>query len=187
MPLSCQTFESMLVWHCAPSLLGLKPADLVSWCPPEGWAGVLGHYAGLLHRRGLRVRVLGCRGGRLLVLLYRPGPLAECLRAPEAKDLLRGAGYPVEGGVHAGLAHLCRRLEGQGFPHEIGLFLGYPPEDVRGFIDNKACGCKCVGCWKVYGDAEKARRLFEAYRRCTQRYCDRYGAGCSIEGLIVPD
>ena len=24
------------------------------------------------------------------------------------------------------------------FPHDIGLFLGYPPEDVLGFITNKA-------------------------------------------------
>ena len=27
------------------------------------------------------------------------------------------------------------------FPHEVGLFLGYPPEDVRGFIENHAKFC----------------------------------------------
>ena len=30
-----------------------------------------------------------------------------------------------------------RLQENEGFPHEIGLFLGYPPEDVLGFIENK--------------------------------------------------
>ena len=24
------------------------------------------------------------------------------------------------------------------FPHEVGLFLSYPPEDVKGFIDHRA-------------------------------------------------
>ncbi len=29
-------------------------------------------------------------------------------------------------------------MEGKGdFPHEIGLLLGYPPEDVIGFIENR--------------------------------------------------
>ena len=43
------------------------------------------------------------------------------------------------------------------FPHEVGLFLSYPPEDVKGFIDHRANDFKCAGLWKVYGDEEKAR------------------------------
>ena len=39
------------------------------------------------------------------------------------------------------------------FPHEIGIFLGYPLADVAGFIRNKGRNCKCIGTWKVYGDA----------------------------------
>ena len=36
--------------------------------------------------------------------------------------------------------------------------LGYPAEDVQGFIENETKECKCVGCWKVYGDEEKAKK-----------------------------
>lgn len=44
-----------------------------------------------------------------------------------------------------------RRLQRfEAFPHEIGLFLSYPPEDVRGFIEHKGHESKCEGCWKVY-------------------------------------
>lgn len=50
------------------------------------------------------------------------------------------------------------------FPHEIGLFLGYPLEDVQGFIENRAEGYKCVGCWKVYGDEEYAKQEFRAIK-----------------------
>ena len=44
------------------------------------------------------------------------------------------------------------------FPHEVGLFLGYPPRDVEGFIREKARRAKCTGAWKVYGDEEAARK-----------------------------
>ena len=30
------------------------------------------------------------------------------------------------------------------FPHEVGLFLSYPPEDVKGFIDHRANNFKCT-------------------------------------------
>ena len=44
------------------------------------------------------------------------------------------------------------------FPYEVGLFLGYPPRDVEGFIREKARRAKCTGAWKVYGDEEAARK-----------------------------
>ena len=50
------------------------------------------------------------------------------------------------------------------FPHEVGLFLSYPPEDVKGFIAHRANDFKCAGLWKVYGNEEKARSLFAKYK-----------------------
>ena len=41
--------------------------------------------------------------------------------------------------------------------------LGYPAEDVQGFIENETKECKCVGCWNVYGDVEQAQKKFELY------------------------
>lgn len=181
--------EETIVRFCAPTLAGLKAGALFSVAVGEEEAlrAQLRRLNRHLGDKGVRFVLLRIRAGRALIYVFRPSLLRRDLEAPEAMTILRERGYPAAGAERC-VGRLIRRLRAQrDFPHEIGLFLGYPPEDVRGFIDNKACGCKCVGCWKVYGDAEKARRLFEAYRRCTQRYCDRYGAGCSIEGLIVPD
>ena len=63
--------------------------------------------------------------------------------------------------------------------------MGYPPEDVEGFISQKAQNYKCVGCWKVYGDAEAAQRTFEKYKKCTDVYCSQWEKGISIERLTV--
>ena len=84
------------------------------------------------------------------------------------------------------LAALTRKIRsGEEFPHEIGLFLSYPPEDVKGFIENRAANYKLSGLWKVYGDEKKAKELFAKYKKCTDIYCERYEAGCGIAELAV--
>ena len=89
----------------------------------------------------------------------------------------------------AAFSTLMRRLrESDDFPHEIGLFLSYPPVDVQGFIAhsaNRAEGCKLVGTWRVYGDADAAKKTFEKYRRCTESYCRLWSDGVPLDRLAV--
>ena len=88
--------------------------------------------------------------------------------------------------VKKGLRMLIVRLNTEkDFPHEIGLFLGYPPEDVEGFIRNKAQNYLSQGLWKVYGDTKKAEALFARYKSCQIEYYDRLYHGSSLEELIV--
>ena len=92
-------------------------------------------------------------------------------RRREERRLLEENDYLPER-VNQCVIRLIQRLKSEGtFPHEIGLFLGYPPEDVLGFIHNKGRNHKCIGCWKVYGDEATARAVFRKYRECTRIYC----------------
>ena len=105
----------------------------------------------------------------------------------KTSELLERRGYCC-GHPEQCVASLMRRLRQcaqDAFPHEIGLFLGYPPEDVAGFIEHKADGCKCVGCWKVYGDVQKATALFDRYKRCTTSYLNAWKHGKTVEQLAV--
>ena len=79
-------------------------------------------------------------------------------------------------------ARLCLEEE---FPHEIGLFLGYPPDDVEGFIHYGPKHSKCVGDWRVYGNEEQAKRLFAQYRACTLAYQAQLKCGKTVEQLAV--
>ena len=45
------------------------------------------------------------------------------------------------------LLKLRERSRSAGFPHEIGIFLGYPAHDVRGFIENGGKNCRFIWCW----------------------------------------
>ena len=98
--------------------------------------------------------------------------------------MLEAEGYPVDDGIEAMLAHLSRRLCQEAFPHEIGLFLGYPPEDVEGFRRNKGQNYKLCGWWKVYGDAEEAGAFFQRCDRCRAALCRQVRSGRSLPELF---
>ena len=76
--------------------------------------------------------------------MYRPGKLEEDFRNHEAEEILGIKGYPV-GNVDRCVVELVRRLNrSEAFPHEIGLFLGYPPKDVAAFIlDSRIYVTRC--------------------------------------------
>ena len=85
------------------------------------------------------------------------------------------------------LDQLAYRLRTQPeFPHEIGLFLGYPLRDVVGFIENRGRNFTCCGYWKSYGDPTRARAYFTRCRRCIQNYMAMFEQGVPIEQLAVP-
>ena len=137
-----------------------------------------------LGKKGLRILPLRWRDGRALIYLYRPKMLDDDLKNRAAERLLCECGY-VCGSANACIAQLIRRLsECADFPHEIGLFLGYPPADVEGFMHRKA-ECKLCGLWKVYDDVEAAARQFTRCRRCTEEYVRRFERGCSLDSLAV--
>lgn len=177
----------LLIRCCAPTLAGIKTGSVFA-CPYDGREALLGELRALnrlLSPRGLRILPLRFGEKRALLYLFRPAELERDLQCPCARRILTELGY---GDLRPGRCMHClieRLQRREDFPHEIGLFLGYPPEDVRGFIDNGAKNYKCIGIWKVYGDEEEAQRTFERYKKCTESYCRSYRAGRRLEELAV--
>lgn len=185
-----RTFESVLVEQCAPTLVGLKPASLFRYQPGPSDEGrvPLARWKGALAARGIRVRVLkACpRTGAWMIYLYREVWITRILCQPEIQDFLRRQGYRPEEGCQAMLTRLSRRLcLEEDYPHEIGVFLGYPLEDVEGFIRHRGRDFTCCGYWKVYGDAAAAQRRFDCYRRCTRICLERLQRGTALTKLIA--
>ena len=179
--------EEQVVRNCAPTLAGLKTGNLFA-CPYESREDLLDFLRSLnrrLGKKGVRAVPLRIRQDRALIYLYRPARLEKDLSCASCEALLSEFGYNCRGGSRC-LTKLARRLKQQeDFPHEIGLFLSYPPEDVKGFIEHHAADFKYAGLWKVYGDEQRARDLFAKYQRCTEIYCQRLHAGSSIAQLAV--
>lgn len=179
--------EGALVRHCAPTLAGLKTASLFT-CPygsKEGGLAALRQMNRRLRDKGLCLVPLRFSEKNMLVYLYRPRKLAADMTNDLARKLLAERGYDT-GNCQRCVAQLRQRLENQEeFPHEIGLFLGYPAEDVRGFLELGPEKSKCTGCWKVYSDVDGARETFARYKKCTRVYCHRWEQGSDIERLAV--
>lgn len=179
--------EELIVRQCAPTLAGIKTGSLFA-CPYENKQKMVNDIRRFNRRyvgRGLCMLPMRYREGRVLLLLFRPEKLAEDLRRPVAADILSECGYAC-GPCSRYPALLARRFsECDDFPHEIGLFIGYPPEDVRGFITHKAQNYKFRGLWKIYGDEDKAKELFRRFNECTECYCSLWKSGKQLDQLVV--
>lgn len=185
-----RTFETVLVEQCAPTLVGVKPASLFRYQPGPAEEGrvPLDRWRGELAARGIRVQVLRtcAQTGACMIYLYREAWLARMLCQPEIQSFLRQRGYHPEEDCQTLLSQLSRRLcLEEEYPHEIGVFLGYPLEDVVGFIRHRGRDFTCCGMWKVYGDAAAAQRRFDCYRRCTRICMERLRQGTALTRLIA--
>ena len=182
------SLEPSLIEHCAPTLASLKAGSLFSFISPC-WKSFLAEADRLndqLRAKGLSLRIIRADENRALCYLYREGKLAETLSQFGVAAFLRGIGYESLRLPDA-LDTLCSRMAcADSFPHEVGVFLGYPLSDVLAFIEHKGRDCSCCGCWKAYGDACAARRLFLQYDKCTQIYRRLYRAGLTLSQLTVP-
>ena len=177
--------EHTLAYHGAPALAGIKPADLIAWGTPQTCTSpFFQEYCTQLALRGIQLRVMCTGRPRCLLLVYRPDQLERQLADGAVRALLLREGYPVDQGLEAMLTALGRRLSEGSFPHEVGLFLGYPAADVEGFRRNGGRNCKLCGHWKVYGQVEEAQRRFLAFDRCREALCRWVAEGRSLEQLF---
>ena len=138
--------EKMLVRNCSPTMAGLKTGNLFS-CDFESVAQmreILRSYNRRLTPKGVRLLPVRFRNGRALIYVYRPTRLAQDLCDRTARDILHARGYRCDQ-PSACVARLARRLhDSEEFPHEIGLFLGYPPKDVHGFTTTRNAQSVCL-------------------------------------------
>ena len=179
--------EQLLIDHCAPTLAGLKTANMFQAKVEEGQdiCSELKSLNRLLGRKGLRIVLLRQTEKMALIYVYRPDCLGRDLSCSQARQILEEKGYHCDSVGSCVVQLIHHMAEDTEFPHEVGLFLGYPPEDVRCFMNDAREGVKCSGCWKAYGNEEEARKTFQRYRKCTQVYQRELEKGRSLLQLTV--
>lgn len=178
--------DEIIIRYCAPTLAGIKTGNLFSF-PYKSELETdtdLKQLNQILLPKGLQAVALGKKKNRTLILIYRKCYLERDLTSVSARQILQERQYPDD--IDSCINHLGQRLKTcSEFPHEIGLFLGYPTEDIIGFICNKASNSKYTGTWKVYGDVAKAKKSFEQFEKCTDIYYKVFKKGLPLERLVV--
>lgn len=179
--------ETELVGQCAPTLAGLKTANLFS-CRFEDESRLdfeIRRINRELNAKGVFAEILLKKEDFALIYVYRRSFLERDLQNEEAGKLLLQFGYQTTE-LSACISKLRQRLAAQKeFPHEIGLFLGYPLADVKGFIRNKGLNCKCCGIWKVYDNEYEAKKIFAKLQKCSRVYAQVFAKGRTLAKMCV--
>ena len=180
-------FEEQLILHASPVISKLKASNMFS-IPIEQAPVVKDDfcmYCKLLSEKGLKMRFLYCKGGKVNVFIYDSKKLWDILSDKKVQLFLEKYGYPCQSNLEDMVKFLRQRICSQsGFPHEIGFFLGYPTEDVFQFICENGKNYKMCGCWKVYTDEKKAAHLFEAYEKIRITFLSMAKSGIPVKKII---
>ena len=179
--------EKYLVAHCSPTLAGLKSANIFnySFTSIKLLKQQLEHCGRMLRPKGVSIRVLRASENKALIYVYRGHRVQEELKRQGVFDFLSNYGYETDR-LDNCLRFLSMRISSHlEFPHEIGLFLGYPLGDVIGFVENKGKNSRCSGCWKVYCNECEAKKLFARFEKCRCLYHELFNRGKTICQLTV--
>ncbi len=175
-------FEQKLAFHAAPALLGIKASNMLSLSRSEfDIKENVERFNERASARNLKIEILCECGRKALLLVYNKKLLEKRLSDEKIRSFMVQYGYSEELTAEECIKRLSERVTDCGsFPHEVGVFLDYPLEDVIGFIENNGANFKFCGCHKVYGDEAKALRTFENYEKCKVFLCNKLNMGNDI-------
>ncbi len=185
--------EEILAYNCAPCFAGIKPSNLVS-VSMEEFKQISSINLEFLKGKGFFIKVLCKCSKRVQLFLYHKESLSNFITQPEVVNALKIFGYSQNSSIEELLDILASRMDisqnsaickkNSNFPHEIGLFLGYPAEDVIAYYRKKGKDCIFSGYWKVYSNAEKAAEIFSKYTECKKQFALQIQNGFRLYDLL---
>ncbi len=179
--------EKALIEHCSLTLSSLKTANLfsVKFKSEIALNADVSFWNEKFDGTGVKLQLLKTVKNFALLYVYRQDMLLNDMSDTKASNILSQYGYE-NSSLDASIKRLSQRLSTyEEFPHEIGLFLGYPPEDVEGFICNRGKNCNLCKYWKVYGNENEALLKFAQYDKCKAIYKRLWQDGRDILSLTV--
>lgn len=175
--------EKQLALQCAPLITGLKVSNLLI-VHKESVSSV----KNMIKNTGISYMILADTQDKTMLLLYKADELSAYLERQRVKKFLTDMGYEKLSlndvlVVFQGRFRRYRKGCAE-FPHEMGILLGYPVEDVYGFIENKGENSLYSGYWKVYENLPAKMNLFRKYDQSKETVIQLVSCGVSIIDVI---
>lgn len=136
------------------TIVGVKPAELINLSRLDSYCSrnCLKKYKDcLLCNKNIKIKPFVNNKGKEQIFIYHTQCIGKYLNNKYVIKILKDLGYPEVFNVDTYVDHLLGRLSSNTFPHEIGIFLGYPLKDVIGFMGLIPLKFIKTNGWKVYG------------------------------------
>ncbi|GAA0115184.1 DUF3793 family protein [Clostridium senegalense] len=177
---------NVIVFNAAPTIKELKAGTTVTLCNHDknmknNWKV---YKEELLERLKLKAFELKETEDAVVVLFYKEELLKNKLGNEPVKTYLKKFGYKPEMTLYEKLTLLKKRYEKNACPHELGLFLGFPLDDVKIFIESPHSECLICGYWKVYKDEHYAMKTFENFDAAKLEIINKVCSGLSLTEIL---
>lgn len=175
-----EPLEVKIANQCAPVLAGVKPSNMLVLENKH-----IRDVVRVLEGTGLSWRCLYAGEEKNIWLLYRKEAMEEIVGGKEQMLFLREWGYE-EDTLERMLMKFSQRFrqyrkdKNLPFPHEMGVFLGYPMADVKGFIKYEGKNYLYCGYWKVYENVEERKELFRTYEEIRKVFVEEARKGKNL-------
>lgn len=158
-----QYLEKHLKYQLAPVIKGVKPSATLNIRSHKAMHQIWNLYGQkIIEDSGLKVALLRESYQTIIFFIYNPVLIENILRDPYTAVFLAKLGYPLKTAEESAY-YLTKRYKKYHCPHELGLFLGIPLQDVKDFMDCTQKKCLLCGYWKVYNNINEAKKIFKQY------------------------
>ncbi len=178
------SFDKMMIHYCAPTLCGIKSGNMFFIKNEDYSESCFNEWKETFFTHGIMAFAIKISETTTGILTCNVCWIRKILDNAMVSAYLREKGYNSSSVVDF-VEIFSNRIKTQnGFPHEIGVILGYPIEDVIEFENHQGKDCKYCGYWKSYSNIEKAKTCKCRYKHCSC-LCEKwYKEGFSITQII---
>lgn len=182
-------FCKWLTVELAPTIYGEKPATLLNLMNTRKFPMKtlwLTHGQGLVANSNIKWLLLKEDDDSIKILFYHVELLSKFVTEYHNRCFLKNFGYHNGMKLEEVLEHFKERFQSI-CPHEMGILLGIPLKDVRGFIEaNEECHT-CQGMWKIYGDPTSSLCVMKRMEETKSQVADWMMAGQTVDDIVAGD
>jgi len=157
--------ETFLVYNLSLVIAGIKPAITVTIKKNNQKLYNSWNDFGSCFLDNIDLKCIELResSDSIIAMIYDEFMLENELSQKSHMEFLFNLGYPSNVCISDHINILKNRYEKYHCPHELGLFLGIPFEDVKDSMECTTKKCLLCGYWKVYNNGNKAKEIFNKY------------------------
>jgi hypothetical protein len=181
-------YKWRVLYQLAPVAAGVKPAAILN-IARERVEEFLKTGKEMMAGKDVYFKAVRESNFRILFFVYSRETVQTILDDPDIRAFFDRQGFGNSRTVNTLVTQMIRILRMGKIPHEIGVILGIPLKDVRGFLglsDEKQTGM-CM--WRFYGDPkpswDTAHRIRSARERLLLRHMGMRKASIRMSGSNV--